>query len=721
MTAADKIKNFVSLDNLMEEIKKDQQSHDILLCRYPVRFILLDNFNLFQKLIQEIYALNTKIFDLKKLLGDKDDWITKDELTNTIKNLQENYIISPVSEIVRFYEKNKFEAFSQEIALLENNNQLTRRIYIPLIGMDSKFNDFLNSFTRIAESAPVWSLSDGNAQPVTVYLTPSEDAYKGFSYGNRFQSLETMYDWLTFWKNQAPVEKIICSSYPINVNQKHVRPDNIFTIEKIDNAHEFITKYLKLSIPINYNETDKEYWHKLLSELDKSSNTFYLDIFVKNHFKLVDVSIKEIIQIWTSETSSEYDRWLLKNYAINYISDEYFHKIVTHVTDYLLTTNLLYHIVFDIFEKENPRNNINKRTNLIRLFSKNISLCLNDQIELKNKILNVATDNIEEAIALCTGKFDFEKELFVTWYSNKNITIQRIRELYPDFFNYIAEIEVNSWANSYIQEYKTAKINDEYSDALKLTISKKNASENDFWDWYYKFKTTKILLSTRKYDKLYWLDGVGIEWLSLIKSCIGNSTFQILSWEIATSEIPSSTEHNRFEEADKKENLDPNYIHNNIYQYPKTLCDEIEIVKQMMSDILNQSQKMTIAIVSDHGLTALSRLVEAQPYMTKASHEGRYIEVSSPESLEDKNYLRHKNGKSNYKVALTHASLNKKPVREVHGGCTPEEILVPFIVISNKKEHIQSISKNTVNQTTPKGTMPKQTTGFEEEDYFNKA
>ena len=37
-----------------------------------------------------------------------------------------------------------------------------------------------------------------------------------------------------------------------------------------------------------------------------------------------------------------------------------------------------------------------------------------------------------------------------------------------------------------------------------------------------------------------------------------------------------------------------------------------------------------------------------------------------------------------YKVALTHSSLSKVPTHQVHGGCTPEEVLVPFILLSNK-------------------------------------
>jgi len=59
--------------------------------------------------------------------------------------------------------------------------------------------------------------------------------------------------------------------------------------------------------------------------------------------------------------------------------------------------------------------------------------------------------------------------------------------------------------------------------------------------------------------------------------------------------------------------------------------------------------------------------------------------------------------------------LNTKPVREVHGGCTPEEILVPFIVISNKK--LTKYTK-TVNITKSDSTTTQQKRGFEEIELF---
>jgi uncharacterized protein YuzE len=103
----------------------------------------------------------------------------------------------------------------------------------------------------------------------------------------------------------------------------------------------------------------------------------------------------------------------------------------------------------------------------------------------------------------------------------------------------------------------------------------------------------------------------------------------------------------------------------------------------------------------------------------ESSHEGRYIELDNSETIEDSDYIRHKNGADNFKVALTHASLNTKPLREVHGGCTPEEILVPFLVISNKKSAKaveKSVETKQPTEIVVSDTQKKE--GFEEEELF---
>ena len=100
---------FDNLDNLFDEIERDKNltgDEAILAQRYPVRFILFNNFHLFKEFIHKLTIdLNVKIDKIEDLLPFNDGWISKDVLLNRIKELIENsskdVILAPVSEIIR--------------------------------------------------------------------------------------------------------------------------------------------------------------------------------------------------------------------------------------------------------------------------------------------------------------------------------------------------------------------------------------------------------------------------------------------------------------------------------------------------------------------------------------------------------------------------------------------------------------------------------------------
>lgn len=722
MTAEEKIRIFKSVEALIAEIKSDRSSSDILKNRYAVRFIMLDNFNVFQELSLQLAVANVNTFGLETLLSynNKDRWITQDELKKCIKQIDNCTIVSPFSEIVRFYNEEKFTAFFNEIALLENpQDKLNRRIYIPIIGLDSRFVKFLSSFGRIEESAPIWAVKTGISQPVTIYLTPSADSANRYSFPKLYRGLETMYDWLLFWKTKAPTEKIICSSLPINVNYKYSQPDNIFDIKPIDTAFEFITQFLKIQIDIEYKASDEYFWIQLLSVIDcKNGNTFSFKAFVEDYIDMGKISIGKMLNKWTSTDTTELGRWLLKHYYLQFITEnEYLNGILLDCVDYS-ALRLFREIALSIFVNTNSQSQIVERNSLLNLFYQHYKLPESDLSEMKEQILDIAKFDTDKAISLCSGRFDFEKELFIGWYKVGKLSLSETQKIYPDFAVYMNDLKLDSWANTYIQAYKKAKIENKYTDEIKTIIAEKNADEKSFYEWYHGFELSKELWAKEKVDMVYWLDGVGVEWLSLITSQIENSKFQIEKRVLARTDIPSSTEHNSFGNVTKFDDLDK-FIHSEQYKYPTSICKEIDIVKNMIAKILNQSAETTIAIVSDHGLTALSRLVDSKKYIAKASHEGRYIILDSEETIEDTDYIRHKNGKDNFKVALTHASLNTKPVREVHGGCTPEEILVPFIIISNKKS-ARMVGKTVETKLQADNVISEtqKRIGFEEEELF---
>ena len=164
---------------------------------------------------------------------------------------------------------------------------------------------------------------------------------------------------------------------------------------------------------------------------------------------------------------------------------------------------------------------------------------------------------------------------------------------------------------------------------------------------------------------------------------------KVVRSQIVRSDIPSSTFHNRFEgeTVTKFGALDELGHDSHLYKYLYTLKDELSILKEIIHEIVGNSKKQpcTVAIVSDHGLSCLSRKAASKKYDGKFEHEGRYIKTTQ-EALSDPDYLVHQNETDGeyYKVALTHSSLSKAPTHQVHGGCTPEEVLVPFLLLSNK-------------------------------------
>lgn len=720
MTITEKIKVFSTVESLISEIETDRFSNNILTNRYAVRFIMLDNFNIFQNLSLELTKLGINTLGLETLLlpDNQDRWITQDELKFAIGGIDKPTIVSPFSEIVRFYEEDRFLSFFNEMALLENpRNVLNRRIYIPLIGLESRFSKFLASFGRIEESAPVWSVKTGETQPVTIYLTPNNSNSQDFSFPQKYRGLETLHEWLLFWKTKAPTEKIICSSLPINVYYKNSQPDNIFDIQRIETAHEFITKYLNIQIDIDYKDCDECFWLQLLPFFNNDI-PFSFKSFVEKYFNVYRLSVKDVLNKWTSANNDNFSRWLLKHYCLKYLPENsYLNSILADCLDYS-HLRLYREIAISIFVDTNDVDMIRDRKLLLNALDERYKLPEADLTNLKELTLEMTKRDIDKAIVLCSGRFDFEKELFINWFKVEKLSLNQMKSTYPDFVAYMEDITIEGWINNYIQAYKQAKVKDKYTDDIRNFIQEKNANENSFFNWYNSndFEKSIELLSSDNPDKIYWIDGLGIEYMSLIKYLIDNSQFKVLRFLVAKTGIPSNTEFNKFEGATKIEILDK-YIHNNLYEYPKTIYKEIDIVKSIFKDILNQPLDTTVAIVSDHGLTALSRLVNSKKYSAKASHEGRYIKLNNEEVVEDQDYIRFQKGSDFYKIALSHGSLNTKPVREVHGGCTPEEVLVPYILISNKEvTDINKIKVATIEKRMNK-EQPK-TKGFVEEDLF---
>jgi hypothetical protein len=719
MGATEKVIFFSTFEELTQEIKLDMDSKDMLSQRYAVRFIMLNNFNEFKRLAKFMADSGVSMLDIEDIndVENEDRWITKDMLKMAIKSCKESTFVTPFSELVRFYNEDEFRGFLNEIILLEDIRHPQKRIYIPLIGLQNRFSDFLSSFARITESAPIWRY-DAEPQSVEVFFTSNKNFILPSSAADC--QLKSLREWLMFWKSQAPQPRIICTSLPIAAKQKYSKPDNIFKFNKISNAYEFITNFLELTIPFEYNEDEESYWNKLLSKLGSNpQSNFNVEKFVSTYFNKIKLNASDIIVEWNKTSNYEFERWLLRNYVIyTDFRNEYPYVAlcVEMTTDFkdenLLNNTIATRILYDSNLPVNIKSKYAQERRKVIINNKSIfikAITTQDQEWLQSRIMEEYNqqNDLAAVIDLCTGIYSFEKNLLIglSVLNQGDKSLQTaIAQYYPDFAAYLETNQPsiinkeNLWCIEYLKAYKQAKLADKYLSDISDFIKTKNSSSESFYKWYYEFQSSHDALEEMRSqvayrpDKVYWIDGLGIEFLSLILKIVENDNgkMKVVRSQITRSELPSSTYHNKFEGeyVTKYSDLDELGHDSHGYKYIGTLKKELEIVKDIVLDILNSNKKTpcTIAIVSDHGMSCLSRKAPSKKYDGKFEHEGRYIKTTS-EAMSDSDYLVKQNDTDSqyYKIALTHSSLSKVPTHQVHGGCTPEEVLVPFILLSNKE------------------------------------
>ena len=133
MEASDKVIKLQSLDDLKEAIRNDRDSRDVLAQRYCVRFIMLNNFDAFRELTKFLAKeLHVELLDIEKLASAPDRTITIDDLSDAIKGIKQSTLVTPFSELVRFYSVDDFNGFFNEIILTEDIPNTQKRIYIPI-------------------------------------------------------------------------------------------------------------------------------------------------------------------------------------------------------------------------------------------------------------------------------------------------------------------------------------------------------------------------------------------------------------------------------------------------------------------------------------------------------------------------------------------------------------------------------------------------------------
>ena len=268
---------------------------------------------------------------------------------------------------------------------------------------------------------------------------------------------------------------------------------------------------------------------------------------------------------------------------------------------------------------------------------------------------------------------------------------------YPAIKNYLDDYDLgDDEFNTYFQRYKKIKLCNLFDEDFRQLVEQFAITRP-----YNKTYTRRALLDKLSENyKLYWLDALGVEFLSFILYTA--STFRLnFEVDISRSNLPTLTALNKdfydewkgdkFKKNKKLDDLKHSpekFDVNGKCSAPTYICDELKIIYDAIEEIkfwLDTHPDKKVLLTSDHGASRPAVMYgrEVKYKMVSAGeHSGRCCPINEIDEKPDcaieengywimANYDRFSGGRL--------ASV------EVHGGATLEEILIPVIEFSLKK------------------------------------
>lgn len=422
----------------MDAVVKDKNasgSESFVANRYPVRFVLFDNFRDCYEFVsrQTSKSLFFQSIDLWLNPEFPDSIVTYSDLaTQIVKYISESTtdsVITPFSELARFYNNktsSEFHALISTIKAVESSQEgydAHLRVYIPIVGLFGKMSKFSND-----SQSTIWYLKSTDHQLNYNLVLTDGKTYGVKGLEEHYTVVHNVTEWLGVWKRSNISRTIICTSRSIFANAEYAQPDNAFDYTTCNNAYEFLTAGLGLHLDfIDYKKADEANWIRLANEIEL--NGFDFVKFFNAKFGIYDLAdYKVFYQTWLNSPDS-YSRWLLGAYYTYKFCDKgYICRTIKNCTSYT-NAELVRQLLLSVFDLENQIEYLEERNYGLRLASKqSITLPENIQEEVYGKLIH--TEELigcKSALKYITATSDAEKRLLIEWITAGKFQQMRLR------------------------------------------------------------------------------------------------------------------------------------------------------------------------------------------------------------------------------------------------------------------------------------------------------
>jgi len=639
----ERVKKVKSIKEIVELLKKENSLYGDAL-RFNWRLVFLPDYRSLRELFNEIslYPDSFEVFHLEHYTKKGKKWLDgKDLVENVLKEIKSsrNAVLFSLDSVLRFFSNNDLKNFFQMKLCTLENLQVNKLLVLPICGMEERIFPFLNQCPRFAEGLlpSPYALLSGEQEKVEFFLIDEEKLPQSL------EAVNSLKDFLELWKREG--DKFLISLSSLLGRYKNPQPDSAVTVKRLKDKEELLKNYFGFKEEIHFK--NEEFIGKLVEEIAKKEVSRWKEL-LKQVPNTLEVFFKELPEL------KDYEAWKFLNCARSTLKEK--SDVVKETLEESLRA--LYS------SREVPREEKLKIFKVLKGFHPSVfnRLC---------SILGKLTENLELNLAF----LPCEKGSLLKHFSEGRISLQELKELLREAYYYLKEWQAENchgdWINRYFDLYRKGKLKNSLPEQLLKTLEEVNRDFDSFSSWYYSFPTVKEL--TKEYKNVFLLDCIGVEWLPYLLSLLKELGYSVEKVMLARSELPSTTEFNKIGNAEILEEFDK-LVHER-FDFPDTIIKQFELLKELLQSKLPSGENFVLT--SDHGATTFSRFADSLNLCREPKHAGRYCE----ETIETA-YGFNVNG---FTVAKFHNSLGKRPVSEVHGGATPEEVLVPFIVIGERE------------------------------------
>jgi hypothetical protein len=668
------------------------------------------------------------------MLPDEDGWLSVDNLRKNIYALDvsKSHIVVGFSEYARFLSEDAFITVIISLLELENKSSHSkRRIYLPCFALYGQVKKIVQEYHRRRKVYnPFLNTAQGEDLPKIFFINNELD---NVGYHNEINSAAK---WFGMWKNSViKVDKPLISTSPtLSYFYTQAFPDNVYNIKKISTYPELLLCLYGIDGLTPGKQISDEYYRQLI-KLMRSWQNKSLKAVTLQTVNAQEITHENVYSLW--KDASEFNKWLIQNCVLLYDTSNAYLRLMMEDIELLTAEAFIESAYLCIFEKENdslyaernkiinsikraeqeikftPRMKSNYENLLLEIIKKQPAINLEiidftkDFGPSSENTIKLSSDIQNRLLPIMTDNSVYERQMLI-WLFRAGLADENlIKPIYPNLWEYLngtgldlTDGDLQDRFTVYFDVYRNCRLGKDTGKQYDEAVVSWNANEEKFYNWYTDSQIDYpegIFKKQGFTGKICVLDGVGAEFLAYILVLLERRNYKVDYVTYAKTHLPTITSLAKsFYQFPNTwiRDYDTEVVHGKIYYHSENIEMALTVLEKIVNRLTDEAGDEPFAITADHGATVGHKLFKRKKLYNfeAADHDGRCcLQKEGQKTVPSIDYIVHTDELScQWIIALNEQSLCNTSKYAVHGGATPEEILVPLIITRKNNSTIKA-------------------------------